>query len=114
MRIVHKKTNKVIASQVRVANTFLSRLKGLMFIKQMKGFDAMLIENTNSVHNCFVRFSIDLIFINSEWKIVKIVKNFRPWRFSWIYFKARHVLELPAGSVGDEIQTGDYLEAQGV
>ena len=51
MKIIHKKTNMVIATKVKVANTFFSRLKGLMFIKRMEGFDAMLIENTNSVHN---------------------------------------------------------------
>lgn len=114
MKIIHKKTNMVIATKVKVANTFLSRLKGLMFIKKMEGFDAMLIENTNSVHNCFVRFSIDLVFINSEWKVVKIIRNFKPWRFSWIYLKARHVVELPAGSLSDEVEIGDLLEAQGV
>ena len=114
MIIVHKNTNTQLAKKAQVAESFFERLKGLMFIKEMKGFDALLIKNCNSVHNCFVRFPIDLVFLTSDWKVVKVVRGFRPWRFSWIYLKAKHVLELPAGTVGKEVKEGDYLEAQGV
>lgn len=114
MRIEHKNTGKVLGSDIRLAENFLERLKGLMFIKEMKGFDGLLIKNCNSVHNCFVRFPIDVVFVDNEFKIVKILRNFRPWRFSWMYFKAKHALELPAGTVGNEIREGDILEAQGV
>lgn len=111
---MHKSTNTLLANKAQVAESFFERLKGLMFIKEMKGFDALLIKNCNSVHNCFVRFSIDLVFINQDWEIVKIVRGFRPWRFSWIYFKARHVIEFPAGTIGMNVKEGDILEAQGV
>ena len=114
MRIVHKESGKVLAENAQVAESFFERLKGLMFIREMKGLDALLIRNTNSVHNCFVRFSLDLIFVNNEMQVIKIIRGFKPWRFTRIYFKARHVLELPAGAIGKEVKEGDQLEALGV
>ncbi|MEX1099063.1 MAG: DUF192 domain-containing protein [Bacteriovoracaceae bacterium] len=114
MRITHKKTNKALGESVKVASSFIERLKGLMFIKEMKDFDGLLIQNCNSVHNCFVRFPIDVVFLSSDLQVVKILRNFKPWRFSLVYLKAKHALELPAGSVGRDVNEGDFLEAQGV
>lgn len=114
MKIVHRESGEVLAKEAQVAESFFERLKGLMFIKEMKGLDGLLIMNTNSVHNCFVRFPLDLIFVNKDMQVVKIIKNFKPWRFTRIYFKARHVLELPAGAAIDAVKEGDQLEALGV
>ena len=112
MVIVDKKTGKVLGKEIKVAKTLWTRTKGLMFIKEMNGMDGLLIENCNSIHNCFVRFPIDAIFLNRDMKIVKILRNFKPWRFSWIYFGATRVLELPAGAVPEDITKGDVLEVQ--
>ncbi len=114
MRIIHKQSGKALAENVQVAESFFERLKGLMFIREMKGHDGLFIKNTNSVHNCFVRFPLDLVFVNNDMQVIKIIRNFKPWRFTRIYFKARHVLELPAGAAGKEIREGDQLEALGV
>lgn len=114
MMIIHKESGKVLAKEMKVAQSFSERLIGLMFINEMKGFDGLLIKNTNSIHNCFVRFPIDAVFVNKDFKVVKVLKNFKPWRFSSIYFRAKHVLELPAGVAGDFVKEGDTLEAQGV
>lgn len=112
MKVVHIRTNEVLGRDVLLAESFFERLKGLMFIKEMRGFDGLLIKNCNSIHNCFVRFPIDVVFVNGEFEVVKILRNFKPWRFSWIYFGAKHALELPAGSVGEEVKVGDKLEAR--
>lgn len=114
MKVIHKKTNLEIASNVKLADSFFSRLVGLMFIKEMKGMDGLLLEPGNSVHNCFVRFPIDVIFLDRENKIVKIIRNFKPWRFSWIYFRSRRVLELNGGSLAKNIEEGDQLEVRDV
>lgn len=108
------KTGKTLGSEVALAESFFERLKGLMFVKSMKGFDGLLIKNCNSVHNCFVRFSLDLVFVDSDFKIIRILRGFKPWRFSWIYWRARHVFEFPGGTIGDDIKEGDLLEIQSV
>lgn len=113
MRIVHTKTNFILGEDIRSATTFMERLQGLMFAKSMIG-DGLLLEPCTSVHNCFVRFPIDVVFLDRDNKVVKILRNFKPWRFSWIYFSARRAIELPAGKVPKDINVGDQLEVMGV
>lgn len=114
MKVIHLKTDRVIASNVKLADTFMSRLIGLMFVKEMKGMDALLLVPGNSIHNCFVRFAIDVVFLDKENKIVKIIRGFKPWRFTRIYFSANKVLEMAAGTLISEIEEGDKLEVRGV
>lgn len=114
MKIVHKNSGYVLGSNIKKAHRFCERLIGLMFVKEMKGMDGLLIEGSNSVHNCFVRFPIDVIFLNRKLKVIKIIRNFKPWRFSWIYLRATRVLELPNGAVPETINEGDYLEVSDV
>lgn len=113
MKVIHKKTDFVLGKDIRFANSFKDRLVGLMFSKNMIG-DGLLLDPCTSVHNCFVRFPIDVIFLDRDNKVVKILRNFKPWRFSWIYFGARRALELPAGKVPRDITKGDVLEVMGV
>ena len=110
MKVIHKKTNFVLGEEIKHANNMFSRLKGLMFIKEMKNMDGLLLEPGNSIHNCFVRFPIDVIFLSKRNEIVQIVRGFKPWRFTRIYFKARKVLELPNGSIPENIHVGDEVE----
>ena len=53
-------------------------------------------------------------FVDKNYKVVKVLRNFKPWRFSWIYFKASKVIELPSGKVPSDIIKGDQLEVLGV
>ena len=113
MKIIHKKSNFVLGENIKYASSMVERMKGLMFAKEMLG-DGLLLEPCNSIHNCFVRFPIDVIFMDRDNKIVKILRSFKPWRFSWIYFKAVRTLELPEGKIPNEIEVGDELEVLGV
>ena len=113
MEFLHTKSSFSFGKDIRHANTMLSRMKGLMFSKEMIG-DGIILDPGNSIHNCFVRFPIDVIFLNNDFKIIKIIRSFKPWRFSWIYFKATKVLELPEGKIPKDVTEGDYLEVRGV
>lgn len=114
MIVKHMKSEHVLGRDVKIVNTFIGRLIGLMFIKEMNGMDGLIIERCNSIHNCFVRFPIDVIFLSNDNRIIKIIRKFRPWRFSWIYFSAKRVLELPGGTIPEHVTKGDYLEVSGV
>jgi uncharacterized protein len=57
----------------------------------------MLISRTGSVHTFFMRFPIDVVFVDRSRTIVKIVPNLRPWRMAMAR-RAKSTLELPAGS----------------
>ncbi len=109
MIIIHEKSGQILGRKIKKANTFGSRLLGFMFKKSIEPYDGLFLAWNNSVHNCFVQFSLDIIFINKNNEIVKIIRNFRPWRFSRIYFRARHTIEFISGTIPDSIVVGDKL-----
>ena len=81
------------------ADTFSSRLKGLMFRRKPLIEEGLWIIPCNSIHMCFMNFSIDVLFINKNREIVKLVENLQPWRFIKPVKNAHSVLELPAGTI---------------
>lgn len=72
--------------------------------------EALVITPCNSIHTFFMRFSIDVLFVDAGNKIVGIKNGLKPWRLSPIYWRARFAIELPSGtiheslsSIGDEV-----------
>lgn len=110
LSIVNTHSNFLIAKKAIVADGFFDRLMGLMFKTEMKDFDGLLILGSNSIHTCFMRFNIDVLFLNKENKVIKIFENMKPWSFTWIYLKAIKVLELPGGTINHQVKVGDHLE----
>ncbi len=110
MKIIHQKTNTVLGKNLVRATSFWRRLRGYMFYESPKlHFDGLFFPHSRSAHNFFVRFPIDVVFIDENWEIVKILRGFRPWRFSGMYFNATHMLEFPAGTVEPSVSVGDKL-----
>ena len=109
-KVIMKSNGKEIAGRVIVANSFYKRFKGLMFEKKMDGYDALIIKPCKSVHTFFMKYSIDVIFLSKELKIVKIKRNLRPWRITPVYFLAEQVIEFESGRVDKNLREGDELE----
>ena len=104
----HRK-NKTI-TQIAVAEGFFSRAKGLMFEEQMlKDCQGIWITPCRSIHTFFMKFTIDAYFLDKSGKIVKIIKNMKPWRVSGIFITAHSVLEFKAGEQID-FEVNDLLE----
>ncbi len=83
--------------EVLIADSFFARLFGLMFRKEMPPAMALLLAPCSSVHMCFMRFAIDIIYIDKEYNIIKVVKNLKPWIGLSVCRKAWATLELNAG-----------------
>lgn len=79
------------------AKGFWRRFMGLMGLEKMPNFDGLLFPKTNSVHTCFMRFAIDVVYLSKELEIVKIHRNLKPFRFS-VCRSARYTLELATGA----------------
>lgn len=114
MEIIHLRTGKKIATKVKYANTFFSRLKGLMFVSDMGEIDALILDPCQSIHNFFVRFSLDVLFLNQKNEVIKIIRDFKPWRLTGHYHRSRKVVEMAAGTLLEDISVGDILEVRGV
>lgn len=84
--------------RLRVARGFFARLRGLMFKKDLPCGEALLIPRCSAVHTCFMRFPLDLVFLDSGGRPVKTVRNAKPWRFCvWGGRRAESVVEAKAG-----------------
>jgi len=93
------------------ADTFMARLAGLMFRSGLPREGGMLLTPCRSVHTCFMRFSLDLVFLDADFAVVAIVEKLRPWRFVGPTPRARHVLELGAGEAKRlNIHSGDIID----
>jgi uncharacterized membrane protein (UPF0127 family) len=95
----------------RVADTFMTRLVGLLADKTLAQGDGLWIHHCNSIHSIGMKFVFDAIFLDKNLKVVHLMREMKPWRVSKIVFSGDSVLELPAGLIaqtGTEI--GDQFE----
>ena len=83
--------------KIKVASTFLARLKGLIGTKSLAPDEGLLIERCNCIHTFFMRYAIDATVLDADGHTVKVVRNIKPWRpFVWGGWRARKVLETRA------------------
>lgn len=96
--------------QIEVADSFCTRLRGLMGRKSLAEGQGLLIAPCSSIHMCFMRFAIDAVYIDREYRGLKVVKGLRPWIGLSICWKAWAVIELPADtSLLNGINIGNQL-----
>lgn len=98
--------NKVY--QVRVADSFFSRLLGLMGKKELRDDEVLLITKCNSIHTFFMRFNMDAVFVNNSMVVKKAVKNMKPCRVS-SEWSANAVLEFMSQGNERTTVTEGYL-----
>ena len=106
--------NRILVSRGRIANNFWTRFKGLMGSAPLEKGEALLISPSNSVHTHFMRYALDILYINNNYQVVAMDEKMKPWRMGRIHRQARHVLELPAGVIeATRTSIGDQLEING-
>jgi len=97
MRLINKTKNIILAEDVLIANTLFRRIKGLLGVKKFSPNQAIILEPCNSVHTFFMHFSIDVIFVDRNYKVIKVLSKLSPNRITPIYWYSRKVIELSAG-----------------
>lgn len=113
MKITNQSKNSVIAERALLADSFLSRMIGLLKHHQLDKGEGLIITKCNSIHMFFMRFAIDVIFIDKKNVVVGIVKNIPPNRLSRIYWKAVKAVEVPVGVIEvSKTKVGDQLLLQ--
>lgn len=108
-KLVKKETNEVILEKVKVADTFISRFLGLMGKKDLPKDAGMIIKPCNSVHCFFMKFPIDVIFVDSDDRVVYIMPAMKPGKISPIVRKAKYVIESNAHTLSEKLRIGDEL-----
>ena len=114
MKIFNKTKAATLADEVILADTLFSRMKGLLGKRDLKKGQALILKPCDSIHTFFMRFAIDVIFVDRNNRVVLTLSCLRPWRLSPICWKAKFAIELPSGAIqdsrtekGDEIAIND-------
>jgi len=112
MRLVESESGRVIAAEVEVARSSWARFMGLMGRTAMPTGSALWIEPCNSIHMFFMRFAIDVLFLDRQMRVKRVMLNLKPWRISPIVFGARSTVELPSGTLADSSLVGARLRLE--
>ena len=86
----------VLCRECRVAESFWSRLRGLLGTKPLREGEGLLITRTSSVHTHFMSYAIDVVFVDAEGCVRKLARDLRPWRVASCR-GARDVVEVRSG-----------------
>ena len=94
--VIDGERGTVVCERCVVAATPAKRLKGLLGRRALPSDEGLLIRPTWAVHTAFMRFPIDVVFLDRDLSVVHVVENLRPWRAAGKR-GAKEVLELAAG-----------------
>ncbi len=113
MRVVrvHNSTRGVdLATRARVAETFWTRLRGLIGRASLEPGEGLVILPCKGVHMWFMRFPIDVLYVGADDTVVDVDEELAPWRLGRPRARSRYVVELPAGTVrATGTRVGDIL-----
>ena len=102
----------ILAETADVADTSAKRRTGLLKHERLEPGDGLWIVPCESVHTFFMKFPIDLIYLDKRRRVRKVRHAVAPWRMS-ICLSAHSILELPAGTASSTgTLAGDELEIQ--
>jgi len=108
-RVWNETKGTVVAEQAWVADRFWSRCRGLLGHRSLPEGEGLLLRPSFSVHTAFMRFAIDVVFLDRDNRVVKVVPEMKPFRVA-IALGAHAILELPArGAARAQIERGDQL-----
>ena len=87
---------RVVCERCLIADGPFARMRGLLGRKELPGGEGILLRPAGSVHTFFMRFPIDVVFLDRELRVVAIAADVPPWRTRGAR-GAKAVVELPAG-----------------
>ena len=109
-KLINERTGEVILEDLQTADTFYSRFRGLMGRPSIPENMGLMIKPCNSVHCFFMKFPIDVIFLDKEDRVVHISENMRPRSISPIVKQAKYVIEANSITLSSNIVIGDKVK----
>jgi uncharacterized membrane protein (UPF0127 family) len=112
VRLVNTRTGEAIADLVEVAATRRARNRGLLGRQHLDPRAALMLKPCGAIHTAFMRFAIDVVFLDGDGRMLRVARRLKPWRLA-LDVRARAVIELAAGRVEDtDLRRGDRLHIE--
>jgi hypothetical protein len=100
----------VLGDRITVAETNLSRMIGLLGKRGLTPGAGLLIYPSQSIHTVAMRFPIDVVFVDRNWRVIHLRPQMVPYRLTSLHWRARCVVELPSGVIAESCtRIGDQL-----
>ena len=109
LALINERTRAPIATEVELASTRATRRRGLLGRDSLSPSSALMLTPCVAVHTAFMRFAIDVVFLDKELRVVHVEHSVPPWRA--VRGKgAKMVVELAAGECSRlDVEIGDPL-----
>jgi uncharacterized membrane protein (UPF0127 family) len=111
VRALNSTRGTLIGESIRVAETELTRIVGLLGEGELLPGDGLLIVPSQGVHTVGMRFAIDVVVLDRSWTVIAIRRDMHPFRMTRVFWKAAAVLELRSGALeSSSTRVGDTLD----
>ena len=108
--ITDERTGAILADRAGWCSSHWHRFRGLMLQGSLSSGHGIVLVPCASVHMALMRFAIDVVYLDRERTVLKLVRNLQPYRISFGGRGAHSVVELPEGTLDRlELEVGDHL-----
>lgn len=113
MRAFNQTRNVPLITRGRLADTFWSRLRGLLGAAPLQKEEGLVLVGEKSIHTFFMRFPIDVVYLDKNCKVIRTETNMVPYRLGPFVAKSAYVLEMPVGTIANTAtRVGDLVELE--
>lgn len=113
VRAVNATQGTVLGERIRVADTGLTQIVGLLGERKLSAGDGLLIVPCQGVHTWGMLFPIDVLVLDGQWNVLALRRRMKQFRMTRVFWRAAAVLELPPGTldstatvIGDTLSFG--------
>jgi uncharacterized membrane protein (UPF0127 family) len=111
MPVINLTKKTWLATKVRKADNFFTRLVGLLKRTQLAPEEALWLTPSKGIHTIGMKFPIDVIFLNKNCHVLGLISGMAPYRISGVHMRGYSVIELPNGMIRkSRTEIGDQLE----
>lgn len=93
------KENTLLFDEAQITTNFSDRLIGLLGRHEIKENEALCIKPCKCIHMFFMRFPIDVAFVNASGAIIYLIENLKPWSITKKIKNSDYVIEMPVGAI---------------
>jgi uncharacterized membrane protein (UPF0127 family) len=92
-------SGRIVVARLETAHTIWRQTVGLLGRRELTEDEGLCLAPCNGIHTLFMRFALDVMFLDRAGVALRLAPDVRPWRICGPVRGARTVIELPAGTI---------------
>src|SRR5438445_10297598 len=99
MPVINLTKNTWLATKVRKADNFMTRLVGLLKRAHIGPEEALWLMPSKGIHTIVMKFPIDVVVLNRKNEVLGVVSGMMPHRITGVHWRAYSILKMPNGTI---------------